>query len=174
LPFAPFYEPCPDIARRETRTVTVFPEAKLGLPPANYDFIELYCNERGCDCRRVMFMILSSATRECEAVVSWGWESIAFYKNWSDIADDAMARQMQGPILNFGSPQGPYSEGLLNLTANVLLQDPAYVERIKRHYGLFRQQIDHAAWREHDSHPARQTRPGRPPKGKKRRRRRGA
>src|SRR5438128_8078528 len=67
MPYAPFHKLCPEIASRETRTVTVLPHASLGLEPADYEFVEMYCDEPGCDCRRVMFSVLSSARQRVEA-----------------------------------------------------------------------------------------------------------
>jgi len=43
--------------------------------------------------------------------------------------------------LNSLSPQSRLAPTLLQLAGDVLLTDPAYVERIKRHYQLFREKI---------------------------------
>ena len=51
MPFVPFHEAFPDLAKRETRTFTIL-EARE-LPAANYALVEMYCDEPGCDCRRV-------------------------------------------------------------------------------------------------------------------------
>jgi len=40
----------------ETRTVIVSNNNDYGVPQANYSFVEAYCNEKKCDCRRVFFM----------------------------------------------------------------------------------------------------------------------
>ncbi len=60
------------------------------------------------------------------------------------MGDDDLATivEMQGPILNVGSPQSPLAPAILRLTEEVLLKDPAYLERIKRHYALYRQKIE--------------------------------
>jgi hypothetical protein len=72
----------------------------------------MYCNERGCDCRRVYFMVFSSAQRQPQAVIAWGWEDLAFYTRWLGMNDPEMAREMQGPVLNLGSPHSaPLSSG---------------------------------------------------------------
>jgi len=47
-----------------------------------------------------------------------------------------------GPALNVGSPQSSLAPALLNFVREVLLRDEAYLERIKRHYHLFRAKID--------------------------------
>jgi hypothetical protein len=44
---------------------------------------------------------------------------------------------MKGLALALASPQSQYANVLLGL-AHVLLADTAYVERIKRHYAMFR------------------------------------
>jgi hypothetical protein len=142
MPFAPFHEVCPDVARQETRTLTVLPAAKLAVPPAEYAFLELFCDEPGCDCRRVFFTVLSSKEVDVQAIIAWGWEDAAFYQRWYGGHDPEVIRDLQGPILNLASPQSKNAPGLLELARNVLLADPAYVERIKRHYALFRSKIE--------------------------------
>ena len=42
---------------------------------------------------------------------------------------------------HIGSPQTPLAPALLKLVKEVLLQDEAYVERIKRHYRMFREKL---------------------------------
>jgi hypothetical protein len=86
--------------------------------------------------------VISESQKRTEAIVAYGWETKAFYAKWIGGADLTTLAEMQGPILNFGSPQSPLAPAILRLTEEVLLKDPAYRERIKRHYALFRQKID--------------------------------
>ena len=53
-----------------------------------------------------------------------------------------MVAELQGPVLNPGSPQTNLSGGILELFSDVLLKDDAYIERVKRHYRMFRSKID--------------------------------
>ena len=46
-----------------------------------------------------------------------------------------------GPALNIASLQSKHAPALLNLFREVLLNDTAYIERVKRHYAMFRQEI---------------------------------
>jgi hypothetical protein len=142
MPYAPFDEYFRELAEAETRVITVLPAASDGLPPDTYAFRELYCNERGCDCRRVFFSVLSEGQKRTEAVIAYGWETKAFYAKWMGNADLATLVEMQGPILNVGSPQSSLAPAILRLTEEVLLKDSAYLERIKRHYALYRQKIE--------------------------------
>ena len=73
MPFELLHSRLPELAERETRTVTVVIDKPSGLlPPAEYGFLEMFCNEPGCDCRRVFFTVISSLTQEAEAVTAYG------------------------------------------------------------------------------------------------------
>lgn len=142
MPFAPFYNYFPEIAERETRSIDVLPGARSDLPVGSYGFIEMYCDERGCDCRRVFFYVVRRTREKPEAVVAYGWETAEFYAKWLRDDDPEMIAAMQGPILNPGSPCSRLAPGILKMVRGVLLRDDAYVERIKRHYAMFRGKVD--------------------------------
>jgi hypothetical protein len=77
------------------------------------------------------------------AVISWGWEPLAFYRRWGNFPKTAKdAKGMKGPALAPMNRQSDLAPALLELAKNVLLSSPEYVERIKRHYALFRATID--------------------------------
>jgi hypothetical protein len=78
-------------------------------------------------------------------VIGWGWEDVDFYARWIQHGDKNDAARMKGPELNPGSPATELGPALLELVRNALLKDPEYVERIKRHYRMFRQKIDRPA-----------------------------
>jgi hypothetical protein len=141
MPFIPFPELCDEVARKETRSITLGRGGHGKLPPGSYEFLEMYCDEEDCDCRRVFFTVLSPAHREPLAVIAWGWEDRAFYEKWLSFHDPAMVTEMMGPALNLGSRQSKYAQELLDLAETFLLSDGAYVDRIKRHYAMFRAEI---------------------------------
>jgi hypothetical protein len=97
----------------------------------------MFCDEPGCDCRRVFFSVLSSVREEIEAVVAWGWEDPAFYAAWMKDDDPEIVASLKGPTLNLGSPATSLAPAVLEVTRAVLLQDRHYVERVKRHYRCF-------------------------------------
>lgn len=142
MPYVVFHEYFPDVAERETRTITILEGSNLGLPAGDYAFLEMFCDEAGCDCRRVFFYVISSARKDIEAVVSYGWETSDFYARWMHDDDPDVIEQLKGPVLNLGSPQSARAPAILNLVCNVLLQDGAYIERVKRHYKMFRDEVD--------------------------------
>jgi hypothetical protein len=77
-----------------------------------------------------------------EAVIAWGWEDLAFYERWIKYGDKSDARGMIGPTLNPLSPGTELAPQLLKLFEQVLLNDAAYVARVKRHYRMFREAIE--------------------------------
>jgi hypothetical protein len=142
MPYALFHDHCPAIAERETRTVIVLDNSDLDLPPAEYAFLEMFCNEPRCDCRRVFFYVVSSISKNLEAVVTYGWESPSFYRQWLGHDDPHDIIELKGPSLNLGSPQSYYAPAILELFRNVLLPDRPYIERVISHYHMFREQVE--------------------------------
>jgi hypothetical protein len=137
MPMTPFYTLFPDVARTETRSVTV--RGYPGLPDGEYGFIDLYCDKLGCDCRRVIIDVVCSTTRgKIWATINYGWESLEFYEKW--MGDKELAAHCRGATLDMLNPQTEYSHVLLRLFENVL-KDKAYVERLKRHYEMFKSAV---------------------------------
>jgi hypothetical protein len=113
-----------------------------GLPAGEYGFLEMYCDERKCDCRRVFFYVVSPSNKEPLAVIAYGWESREFYAKWMGDDSPEVIEEVKGPSLNIMSPQSNLAPALLELVKEVLLQDKLYVDRIKVHYRMFREKID--------------------------------
>ena len=78
MPYVGFYEYFPEIAKRETHSITILEKSDTGLPAGEYGFLELYCNERKCDCRRVFFYVVTPSRTQPLAVIAYGWESKEF------------------------------------------------------------------------------------------------
>ena len=144
MAFHMFHELCPEVGLRETRTVALPANSDLGLPADNYAFLEMYCSETGCDCRRVYFQVVAASNPAVVlAVISWGWETLAFYRKWGHYPGaEKDAKEMKGPVLALMNKQSELAPALLELAKGTLLSSPEYVERIKRHYKLFREIID--------------------------------
>ena len=78
-----------------------------------------------------------------EAVICFGWEPKEFYHNWAGYAlSEGDIEELQGPGLNLGAPETQYSDGILELFKKVLWKDQEYIERVKRHYRMFRATVD--------------------------------
>jgi hypothetical protein len=141
MPMAPFTERFPELGARETRSVTVPHGAPL--PHGDYGFIELYCNEPGCDCRRVTILVLRPHTGwKIWASISYGWESMDFYQKWADTSDPLDPLEWRGPYLDPLAEQTQYSPLLLDLFESIVLQSSGYEQRLKNHYQMFRAAVE--------------------------------
>jgi hypothetical protein len=141
MPFEPFYVKFHDLAIRETRSITIF-EGHPTLPADEYGLVESYCNDENCDCRRVIFNVLSKNRNDYVAVIGYGWESADFYRQWTSRKDLEVVRELQGPVLNPLSPQSELAPALLELMDELVLKDSLYVDRLKRHYQMFKEKVD--------------------------------
>ncbi len=142
MPYAMFHQYFPEVAKTETRSVTVLRESDYDLPAGSYGFLEMYCNEPGCDCRRVFFCVVPEKSNRIEAYITYGWEKPNYYRKWLGFDDPHAISDLKGPALNVGSPQSRLAPALLNLFRETLMRDEDYLARVKRHYFMFRAKID--------------------------------
>ena len=145
MPYEPFTERFGELAWKETRSVTLRTGNQFGLPADDYGLLEAYCNDEDCDCRRVFFNVAARKRNEIVAVVAYGWEDAPFYRKWYGGADSPATRiainEMTGLNLNSASPQSKIAPAILEMV-RWLLTDPAYVDRLKRHYQMFKEEVD--------------------------------
>lgn len=146
MPFAPFYELFPEVARAETRSITVLKAGSV-LPAGTYGFVEMFCNDERCDCRRAFIQVLADVSPRLRdngpmATISFGWEEESFYRKWAafPLSNEGLA-ELKGPALASMAPQSTYASELL-VQFKILVHDEAYVERIARHYSAYRKVID--------------------------------
>lgn len=136
MPMAPFFSKFPDIAAVETRCVIIYDNKKI--PDGIYGLYESFCDEEDCDCRRVFINVISKESRnEILATITYGWETPEFYKKWVKYYDNELIEMMTRPHLEIGQRQSKYANDFLDIFLNVI-KDKEYVERIIRHYFLFK------------------------------------
>lgn len=125
----------PDEAAAETRTIVVLDEGGI-VPAGTYGFLELYCDEDDCDCRRVIIIVVARTDMRTMATLNYGWASRTFYRRWTN--DPNPPNDLKGVSLEPLGQQSPYAEVFLGLFKDMLSKDRAYRERIKRHYRMFK------------------------------------
>jgi hypothetical protein len=76
------------------------------------------------------------------ATINFGWESETFY--YRRLHDAELAKASTRPTLDPLNPQSKYTPALLRLFETVV-QDAAYVQRLQRHYALFKEPDQRAA-----------------------------
>ncbi len=123
-----FAEIYPELALAETRSIRIegYPE----LPDDEYGLLESYCPDPKCDCRRVMLNVISR--RRLEQGKSGFLASISYGFDRDD--------EFTGPMLDPLNPQSRYAEALLAVVEQ-MLADPAYVQRLEKHYQITKKAI---------------------------------
>jgi hypothetical protein len=121
------------------RTLHLAKDPAGRVPEGAYDLIECFCPEIDCDCRRVMIAVMSQATEQPLAFINYGWESLEFYRKWAGDEDDAI--DCMHPYLDPLNPQSDSAPVFLALFKEYVIQDKAYMERIKQHYLLFKAEL---------------------------------
>ncbi len=115
-----FHQLIPTIGLKETRSVTVFERGSL--PDRSFGFVELYCIDPECDCRRVLINVISNKEASHVATISHSFEPPS--------SDDIETEQTFLDPLN---PQSRWSTTLLGLFKDIL-RDENYRSRLERHY----------------------------------------
>ena len=141
MPYTSFHYYFPEVAKKETRMLTTFRQDYV-VPSGSYGLLEMYCDDPGCDCRRVFLEVYDWEGRKSMAFFAYGWEGKEFYRSWFRGGDPEIIRDLQGPVLNDGSPQSKFAPAFLKMVKDVVLSDPAYIERLKRHYQMFKEKVD--------------------------------
>ena len=128
----------PEMAARERRSVILRPgvpeKSQAILPSGEYALDELYCEEAGCDCRRVVINVWWREAKAHVATINHAFEPPS---------PDALVPEQT--FLDPLNPQTKWSAALLDLFVNVVLLDRSYRERLERHYRIFKNAIEDAA-----------------------------
>ncbi len=132
----------PDLARRETRSMTPFNSPELGGD--TYALREFYCAKPGCDCRRTILHVHSQQRGgRVVATISYAFEPPGPpFEELDQIFLDPLGRQSE------------LSEALLELVDDVLVGDPAYHDRLIRHYESWKMVVDDPTHPDHHKLPA--------------------
>ena len=118
----------PDLANRETRIVATSLDAS-GHAKTGYAFLEFYCVDPTCDCRRVMFGVHDLATGARLATISYG-----FADPNGDDPDNL-------PELDPFNEQSERADEVLALFEDVMLHDQVFLDRLPLHYAAVRELV---------------------------------
>ena len=101
------------------------------IPKGAYGFIEFYCTDKGCDCRRTTLFVLNEKGQE-KAVINLGFDP-----------DDDLA----GPFLDEFHKQSPYAGELLDIFVELINQNPEFFGVMHRHYREVRTKVEGKKYR---------------------------
>lgn len=133
-PFLPAGEIIGD--KHLVRTVTISDDPRL--PSGEYRFIDYYCTDKACDCRKTIIQVFYQDGHV--STVNFGWEDEKFYTDWMRAGDDdEMAKEMSGLSCDWCSPDLVSPEGMLILMSH--LMDENWISTLKKHYRLMREAL---------------------------------
>jgi uncharacterized protein YecA (UPF0149 family) len=105
------------------------------LPSGEYAFLDTYCTNNTCDCRKTIIQIFHE--NKHVSTVSYGWESPNFYLRWlKSTKDRKLAKEMSGVSIDYSSPDLVSSDAII-LFINRLL-DEKWISMLKENYRLIR------------------------------------
>lgn len=106
------------------------------LPSGEYEFVDFYCTDKNCDCRKTIIQIFHR--NKIVSIVSFGWEKPAFYLRWQkSMKDLQLAKEMSGLSIDFSSPDRVSPQGILSLMNHLL--DEKWIGILKDNYRRIRQ-----------------------------------
>jgi hypothetical protein len=132
----PFHVLFPEEAKNECRTIT--PTNHGRLPSRTFLFMELYCVEQRCDCRRVILNVMDTEARKQVATINHGFEP-------PKPPFDDEGQTFLDPL----NPQSSMAEALLDLFEEMLANDVGYQARLERHYAMWKRVVDDPAHPDH-------------------------
>lgn len=135
----PFGELFPEVAAEETRSIIA--RGHKILPDGVYGYIDCYCADPSCDCRRAMVIVVREERPDKTlATISYGWEPLSFYQKWWPSGKEDQINNFKGPALASMSRQSELSPVFLDFFLH-FLDDKEYVKRLKKHYKMFKKAI---------------------------------
>ncbi len=127
--------PAGELLGPECQIRTVVLTADSYLPPGEYTFIDTYCTDNTCDCRKTIIQIFHD--EKLVSIVSYGWENPKFYLRWlCSTRDLEFAKEMSGVSIDPSSPDRVSPQGILLLVNH--LMDPKWISILKENYRLIR------------------------------------
>ena len=106
------------------------------LPSGAYTFLDTYCTDNTCDCRKTIIQIFHDD--KLVSIVSFGWESPKFYLRWlNSTRDRELATEMSGVSIDPSSPDLVSPKGILLLVKHLL--DEKWISMLKENYRLIRE-----------------------------------
>ena len=120
----------------QVRTVRIAESDQL--PNGDYRFIDMYCIDPSCDCRKTMIQVFHNDIHV--STINFGWESREFYQKWMEGSKDYdIDPVMDSASIDIGSPDKVNPRGMLALF-NALL-DEKWIVRFKTHYAAVKQTL---------------------------------
>ena len=114
--------------------------SERALPADEYAYLEFYCDDLACDCRRVFLQVIAKGQPgKVFASIGYGWEKESFYRKRMPWDPDEARGTVRGELDPLNQ-QSEFAEDFLDLFKRVVLDGP-YRLHLRRHYQLFREEL---------------------------------
>ena len=125
----PYAQIFPDAAEPD---MTLELNRKVGrVPKGSYAFLECYCTDPGCDCRRTTLLVINEKGKQ-KAAINFGFD---------------LDREMAGPFLDLLQEQAPYAEELLDFFVDAINSDTEWLAGMYQRYRAVRRKVDGKPYR---------------------------
>ena len=120
----------------QVRTVGL--KGRRQMPDGNYRFIDMYCIDPSCDCRKTMIQVFLDDVHV--STINYGWEPEAYYREWLGFPEDEVAYTvMSGASIDITSPNKVSPGGMLAFFNSLL--DDRWLGKLKSHYAAVKQKL---------------------------------
>jgi len=129
------FMPAGELLGATTRVRTLTIRGAPSLPDGSYSLLDCYCTDPACDCRKTMIQVHHE--RRFVSMISFGWESAAYYSTWYGApCDEQTIREMQGPSIDISSPDRVPRQAMLAFFTSIL--DDDYRQHFRVQYIRFK------------------------------------
>lgn len=112
--FKSFFDEFPNLLLSELGTVSIYKNDYFQyIRPGDYAFVEMFCMEANCDCRRALIRVVSINPNKSWTILNYGWDSDDYYKSW--FASDRLAYGIGSGVSLSASAQEPLEQEFLTL-----------------------------------------------------------
>ena len=127
-PYISFFDESnmPTIAR------LIVSDTSVGVPIGMYAFLEFYCVEPDCDCRKASIRVIKENSGDIMASIHYGWESEEYYTDW--FGGNGYPDPLEGFYLEPMQPQSKYARKFLDILELKLNSDEEYRMSIEERY----------------------------------------
>jgi hypothetical protein len=125
MAMCPYAVRCPDDAEKDILVLTITEHDKI--PPGSYMFVDCYCDEADCDCRRVILHVVDAVGEKLLAGINYAFER-------PRAPHDDEPQLFLDPL----NVQTELAPAFLKLFEDLISEEPAKRDRFVRRYGEFK------------------------------------
>jgi hypothetical protein len=132
------FVPAGEIIGNQHQVRTVGLKQSPHLPDGDYTFVDTYCTDASCDCRRTLIQVLYNGVHV--STIGFGWESPSFYRNWMGVTtDEEYMPQLHGATIDMASPNKVSAQSMIGFFDALL--DDKWINTFKRNYAAVKKKI---------------------------------